>query len=78
MASTKPNHFPSEKLYSKLRKLLIERLNDKESSVRLNAAIALSKLYGGEDTAELDQGPSITQHLIQRMSGDPSSYAFDL
>ncbi|KAJ1728815.1 chromosome condensation complex Condensin, subunit G [Coemansia biformis] len=58
-----------EDLYFDLVKRLRERIRDKESAIRMHAAIALSKLQSGED----DGGGEVTEALVGLMQGDPSA-----
>lgn len=52
---------------------MIDRINDKESSVRVQAVIALSKLAGTEDPNELAEGePDALSVLIEVLQYDPT------
>jgi condensin complex subunit 3 len=57
-----------------LRAALIERVNDKEIPVRVQAVIALSKLCGSEDPSELSKGEqTVSDILIDILAHDTSS-----
>ncbi|KAJ2713384.1 chromosome condensation complex Condensin, subunit G, partial [Coemansia spiralis] len=58
-----------EDLYFDLVKRLRERIRDRESAIRMHAAIALSKLQSGED----DDGGQVTEALLGLMQCDPSA-----
>lgn len=60
----------SEDVYNDLRMCLLERVNDKEAPVRVQAVIALSKLCGSEDPSE---EPNITEVLVDTLSYDTSA-----
>ena len=63
--------FVSEDLYSELRTSLIERLDDKESVVRAQAILALSKLVGCEDPQEIqDDEQPIVMYLLDSLCYD--------
>ncbi|KAL1732156.1 nuclear condensing complex subunit [Schizophyllum commune] len=62
-----------EDMYTKLRSGLLARVYDKESPVRVQATIALSKLIGTDDADELPDGePTILQTLIEVLTTDPA------
>ncbi|KAI9061537.1 ARM repeat-containing protein [Trametes sanguinea] len=62
-----------EDLYTDLRSTLLDRLRDKEPTVRTQAVIALSKLSLSEDPAELDEGePTILETILDAMAYDTS------
>lgn len=64
----------SEDLYTLLRSSLLTRINDKEAPIRVQAVIALSKLCGSEDPAEVEDGePTAIEVLSDVLSGDPSA-----
>lgn len=67
---TKTNNNRSEDVYNDLRLCLLERVNDKEAPVRVQAVIALSKLCGSEDPSE---EPNITDVLVDTLSYDSSA-----
>lgn len=58
-----------EDLYFDLIKKLSERIRDKEGSIRMHAAIALSKLQSGED----GDGGEVTESLLNLLQHDPSA-----
>ncbi|KAJ2021137.1 chromosome condensation complex Condensin, subunit G [Coemansia sp. RSA 922] len=58
-----------EQLYFDLIKKLTERIRDKEASIRVHAAIALSKLQSGED----EDGGEVTEALLSLLQHDPSA-----
>ncbi|KAJ2685896.1 chromosome condensation complex Condensin, subunit G [Coemansia spiralis] len=58
-----------EQLYFDLIKKLTERIRDKEASIRVHAAIALSKLQSGED----EDGGQVTEALLGLLQHDPSA-----
>ncbi|RUS13222.1 hypothetical protein BC937DRAFT_95656, partial [Endogone sp. FLAS-F59071] len=60
-----------EDLYQKLKKNLLERVRDKETGVRVKAAIALSRMQGDEETDQ--DGQTVTKQLIDVLQHDPSS-----
>ncbi|KAL1742526.1 nuclear condensing complex subunit [Schizophyllum fasciatum] len=62
-----------EDMYTKLRSGLLARVYDKESPVRVQATIALSKLIGTDDADDLPDGePTILQTLIEVLTADPA------
>ena len=66
--------FFSEDLYSQLRTSLIERLDDKESFVRAQAVVALSKLVGCEDPSEIgDDEQPIVMYLLDSLCYDQAA-----
>ncbi|KAI0674717.1 nuclear condensing complex subunit [Trametes maxima] len=63
-----------EDLYATLRVSLLDRLRDKEPTVRTQAVIALTKLSYSEDPSELDDGePTIFDTLLDAMAYDTSA-----
>lgn len=60
----------SDETYGLLRESLLERIRDKENPVRVQAAIALSKLCGSEDP---DEEPKITDVIIDILTYDSSA-----
>ncbi|KAI0777818.1 nuclear condensing complex subunit [Trametes elegans] len=63
-----------EDLYTELRATLLDRLRDKEPTVRTQTVIALSKLSFSEDPSELAEGEStILDTIIDAMAYDTSS-----
>ncbi|OAX38286.1 hypothetical protein K503DRAFT_718426 [Rhizopogon vinicolor AM-OR11-026] len=64
----------SEKLYTELRAALFERVHDKETFVRVQAVIALSKLCGSEDPSDVEEGePTALEVLLEILSCDPAA-----
>ncbi|KAG1728449.1 nuclear condensing complex subunit [Suillus lakei] len=64
----------SEKLYTELRTTLFERVHDKETFVRVQAVIALSKLCGSEDQSDVEDGePTALEVLLETLSCDPAA-----
>ncbi|KAI9060469.1 hypothetical protein FKP32DRAFT_1605341 [Trametes sanguinea] len=64
-----------EDLYTGLRSTLLDRLRDKEPTVRTQAVIALSKLSfsQAEDPVDLDEGePTILETILDAMADDTS------
>ncbi|OSD02558.1 hypothetical protein PYCCODRAFT_1367188 [Trametes coccinea BRFM310] len=62
-----------EDLYTDLRSTLLDRLRDKEPTVRTQAVIALSKLSFSEDPSELEEGePTILETILDAMAYDTS------
>jgi condensin complex subunit 3 len=54
----------------------LDRINDKEPTIRVQAVHALSKLCGSEDPADLGEGEqTVTEVLIETLSHDPAAYA---
>ncbi|KAI0824958.1 nuclear condensing complex subunit [Trametes gibbosa] len=63
-----------EDLYASLRSTLLDRLRDKEPTVRMQAVIALTKLSYSEDPSELEDGePSILDTILDAMAHDTSA-----
>ncbi|KAJ2388206.1 chromosome condensation complex Condensin, subunit G, partial [Coemansia sp. RSA 2559] len=58
-----------EDLYFDLIKKLTERIHDKEASIRMHAAVALSKLQSGEE----DEGGEVAEALLGLLQNDPSA-----
>ncbi|KAJ1907437.1 chromosome condensation complex Condensin, subunit G [Coemansia sp. IMI 209127] len=58
-----------EDLYFDLIKKLTERIHDKEASIRMHAAVALSKLQSGEE----DEGGEVAEALLDLLQNDPSA-----
>lgn len=64
----------SDDIYTLLRSSLLERVHDKETPIRIQAAIALSKLSGTEDAEELGEGePDVMEVLIDLLQHDPAA-----
>jgi len=58
-----------------LRACLLDRTKDKESSVRVQAAIALSKLAGSEDPDDLEENEmEAIEVLMDMLQYDISAY----
>lgn len=66
--------FISEELYTTLRQSLLERIQDKEAAVRVQAVIAIGKLQKGENPDEVgeDEVPLIDA-LCEVLQYDPSA-----
>lgn len=65
----------SEDAFNELRSGLVQRLYDKETSIRVHVIVALSKLVGTESPDEIEQGQqTILQMLLDTISTDPSAY----
>ncbi|KDR81425.1 hypothetical protein GALMADRAFT_239313 [Galerina marginata CBS 339.88] len=62
-----------EDIYTSLRAALIDRIHDKESSIRSQAVISLAKLCVSEDPADLNGESSILDTLLDSLAHDPSS-----
>ena len=63
----------SEEMYTTLRSHLLERVRDKESFIRVQSIIALSKLAGSEDPEEYDdEEVSIIDILVDTLKHDTS------
>ncbi|KAH9924026.1 nuclear condensing complex subunit [Fomitopsis serialis] len=63
-----------EDTFSSLRQCLVERVYDKEATIRAFAVTGLSRIVGGEDPSELpaDQ-PSIMEILLDRLQCDDAA-----
>ncbi|KAJ1031134.1 hypothetical protein NDA18_002353 [Ustilago nuda] len=61
-----------EDFFQKLKKFLLDRAKDKESAVRVQAVIALTKLQSTEDDDDEDS-EQIRQSLIETLRFDPSA-----
>ena len=65
----------SEDVYHILRAALIERIHDKETPIRVQAAVALSKLSGSEDPADAEEDEhTAIDVLLDTLSCDPAAY----
>ncbi|KAI7876242.1 hypothetical protein K492DRAFT_167295 [Lichtheimia hyalospora FSU 10163] len=62
-----------EELYQQLRSALFGRIRDKESSVRIQAATALSRLQSADDEVDPKDGRNITGKLLWLLQHDPSA-----
>lgn len=70
---TNSSNTNSEEIYMSLRASLLDRIHDKETPVRVQAVIALSKLAGSEDAAEVEDGEqTVNEVLIETLNYDPS------
>lgn len=59
-----------------LRAALIERVHDKETLIRVQAAVALSKLCGSEDPSDVEEDEQTAiDVLLDTLSCDPAAYA---
>jgi condensin complex subunit 3 len=64
----------SDDLYVSLRSSLLDRAKDKESSIRVQAALGIAKLQSGEDEEELDEDEeSLFQVLVDLLRYDPAA-----
>lgn len=67
------NH-DSEEIYKDLRAALLDRVNDKEAPVRVQAVIALSKLAGSEEPTEVEDGEQpVADVLVDILAHDQSA-----
>lgn len=55
---------PSMDIYEALRENLIERLCDKEPSIRAQSVVALARLSGTEDPNEIEEGEKTILELL--------------
>lgn len=62
----------SDELFVMLRECLLERSRDKESAVRVQAALALAKLQSADDE-EVEDEESIAQVLLDLLRYDPAA-----
>lgn len=68
-----PNAY-SDDLYVSLRSSLLERARDKESSIRVQAALGIAKLQSGEDEDDLKEDQeSLFQVLLDLLRYDPAA-----
>jgi condensin complex subunit 3 len=64
----------SEEVYQDLRAALLDRINDKESPVRVQAVIGLSKLCGSEEPGDVeDNEQTATETLLDLLAHDPAA-----
>lgn len=69
-----PLNHHSEEIYKDLRAALLDRVNDKEAPVRVQAVIALSKLAGSEEPTEVEDGEqSVADVLVDILAHDQSA-----
>lgn len=67
--------FCSEDVYHMLRGALIDRIHDKETFIRVQAAVALSKLCGSEEPSDVEEDePTAIDVLLDTLSCDPAAY----
>ena len=59
---------PSDELYQTLSGFLLERITDRESAVRVQAAVALARLQGDDE-----EDTSTTRLLLHLLRHDPSA-----
>jgi hypothetical protein len=62
----------SDDIYEMLRSSLLERAQDKETFVRLQAVIALAKLQRGEDEQNEEREVYLSDILIDMLQHDPA------
>lgn len=61
-------------MYLNIRKHLMERAQDKESTIRVHSIIGLSKLLGSEDQSEVNgEEMSVLDVLLDSLCHDPST-----
>lgn len=64
----------SDDMYLALRKALLDRSRDKETAVRVQAALGLSKLQSGEDPDDLEDGEEpLGDVLLDILRYDPAA-----
>ncbi|KAI8872500.1 hypothetical protein GQ42DRAFT_70677 [Ramicandelaber brevisporus] len=67
----------TEDLYQQFRKLLTERLVDKEATVRAHTAVMLCRMFGSEDEADGefdgDDAESVISQLLKHMAHDSAA-----
>lgn len=64
----------SDDMYVVLRKSLLDRARDKETAVRVQAALGLAKLQSGEDEDDLEDGEeSLREVLLDMLRYDPAA-----
>lgn len=64
----------SDDMYVVLRKSLLDRSRDKETAVRVQAALGLAKLQSGEDEDDLEDGQeSLSEVLLEMLRYDPAA-----
>jgi condensin complex subunit 3 len=64
----------SDDLYVNLRRCLLDRSRDKDTAVRVQAALGLAKLQDGEDEEDLQEGDeSLAQVLLDLLIYDPAA-----
>jgi condensin complex subunit 3 len=61
-------------MYVVLRRSLLDRARDKETAVRVQAALGLAKLQSGEDEDDLEDGEeSLSEVLLDMLRYDPAA-----
>lgn len=61
-------------MYVVLRRSLLDRARDKETAVRVQAALGLAKLQSGEDEDDLEEGEvSLSEVLLDMLRYDPAA-----
>jgi len=61
-------------MYVSLRKSLLDRSRDKETAVRVQAALGLAKLQSGEDEDDLEEGQEpLSEILLDMLRYDPAA-----
>lgn len=69
-----PELMSSDDLYVNLRRCLLDRSRDKDTAVRVQAALGLAKLQDGEDEEDLQEGDeSLAQVLLDLLIYDPAA-----
>jgi hypothetical protein len=69
----------SDDLYVLLRSSLLERARDKETPVRIQAALGLAKLRSGEDPDDLEEDEeNLDEVLLDLLRFDAAPYVIDL
>ncbi|KAG6369856.1 hypothetical protein JVT61DRAFT_13416 [Boletus reticuloceps] len=63
-----------EDIYHILRAALMERIHNKETPIRIQAAVALSKLCGSEDPSDVEEDEQAIDVLLDTLSCDPAAY----
>lgn len=65
----------SDDLFETLKTSLLERVNDKESNVRVQAIVALAKLQqaAGEDEDAADEEDEVNETLVWMLRNDSSA-----
>lgn len=64
----------SDDQYIALKQGLLDRARDKESAVRVQAALGLAKLQAGEDVDDLEEGEeSIAEVIMDLLRFDPAA-----
>ncbi|RKP13263.1 nuclear condensing complex subunit, C-term domain-containing protein [Piptocephalis cylindrospora] len=68
------NHLPAidDEVFVELKDLLIRRLHDKESVVRVHAVVALTRLQGAAEEGS-EEGQEMFRALVERLKHDPQA-----